>query len=195
MKRIGFVVALCLVLPPLSGCASKQKGISSEVYQDFKDAPDWFREDCNAYLKKGKDEIICGVGIFKGSRNIALAKSAAENRARTNIARALQTQIKAMFKDYQSTTTGGEEFGQAAADEQYVEDVSKQITDMTLSGTRLEKWWVSKSGVTYVLMVLDMENFGAQLSRMKDLNEQLRRQIIDRADKAFRELDRETDDI
>jgi len=39
--------------------------------------------------------------------NVALARSAAEGRARTELARSLQTRVKAMLKDYQAATQGG----------------------------------------------------------------------------------------
>ena len=51
--------------------------------------------------------------------------------------------VRSMLKDYQSTTTGGAEFGDSANDEQHVVDVSKQITDISLTGTEIRDTWVS----------------------------------------------------
>jgi hypothetical protein len=113
-------------------------------------------------------------------------------RGRTEIARTLQVQVKSMLKDYQSTTTGGEAFGQAANDEQHIEDVSKQITDTTLTGSELRKTWISNPGTLYVLMCVDLQKFKDALSNMSQLNEQVRAAVVERADKAFEALDKET---
>jgi predicted aminopeptidase len=94
-----------------------------------------------------------------------------------------------MLKDYQATTTGGDEYGLAAADEQYVEDVSRQITDMTLSGTALQDTWVAEDGTLFVLVALDVETFKDSLQNMTDLSETIRKAVQERADEAFRELD------
>jgi hypothetical protein len=97
-----------------------------------------------------------------------------------------------MLKDYQATTTGGEDFGTAAADEQHIVDVSKQITTMTLSGTqRVDSWW-SPNGTLYVLMKLDVDAFKDAVNGMKQLDEKVRKAVIERAEKAFKELDEAT---
>ena len=95
-----------------------------------------------------------------------------------------------MIKDYQATTGDMT----AVGDEQHIVDVSKQITNMTLSGTSLRDTWISDTGAYFALVVLDTESFGQALDGMKQLNEKVRKAIIERADKAFRELDKETQD-
>jgi hypothetical protein len=50
-----------------------------------------------------------------------------------------------MLNDYQATTTRGEEFATAAADEQHIEDVSKQISRM-LEGLEISRVEVSVTG-------------------------------------------------
>ena len=147
---------------------------------------------CTAFWgdKKGEKKI-CGVGSVGGTRNPSLARTAAMARARTEIARSLEVKVQAMLKDYQATTTGGQEFGTGAADEQHVVDVSKQITNTTLSGTELADSWVSANGTFYALVVWDADKFKDSVSQMKNLSESIRKAVIERADKAFEELDTE----
>ena len=158
---------------------------------EFAGAPDWVTKGCSAFWGEETPAKICGVGISGGSKNLALQKTSAQGRGRTEIARALDLRVKAMLKDYQATTTGGEEFGTASADEQHIVDVSKQITDIQLVGVEQQDMWVSNSGTVYVLMVYDASKFQQAVSEMDNLSEEIRRAVIDRADKSFRELDEE----
>ena len=96
-----------------------------------------------------------------------------------------------MLKDYQAAVQGGP--GNKLNNEQYVSDTSKDITDMTLSGTRLEDTWVSDSGTFYALMVLDVNAFRDQVKGMNQLDEQVRQAIVERAEKSFDELDSATE--
>ena len=159
---------------------------------EYDGAPEWVTRGCNAFW--GDDDVarVCGVGAMSGTRNVALARSAAMGRARSEIARSLQTRVRAMLKDYHSTTTGGDEFGIAAADEQAIDDVSKQITSMTLSGTTLQDTWISQNGTLYTLVALDVERFNESMDQMTTLSETIRQAVRQRASQAFRELDEET---
>lgn len=174
------------------GCASTTgpKAIDTLMGQEMDGAPDWVKgKGCSD--KKGK--AICGVGSIGGTRNVSLAREAAIERARVQIARTLDDKVTAMLKDYQATTTGGQEFGTSAADEQHVRDVSKTITDMTLSGTEFIDSWVSNTGTYYALVSLDVEKFKEMVNKIYTLSESVRKAVIERADKAFSELDSEID--
>lgn len=156
---------------------------------EFAGAPTWVIEGCHGFAGEPEPTKLCGVGSFKGSSNISLARTAAMARGRTEIARSLGVKVRSMLKDYQATTSGGAEFGEAASDEQHVVDVSKQITDISLTGTEIRDTWISNSGTYYTLMVLDVEQFEASVHGMKRLSESVRRAITERAEAAFAELD------
>ena len=191
-NKVKMLVSLGAVLALLAcgGAKEKPTPMKSAMAQEFEGAPAWVTKGCAAY--QGEKAAICGVGSVGGTRNPSLAMSAAEGRARTAIARSLQVKVKAMLKDYQATTTGGEDFGTAAADEQHIVDVSKQITNMTLSGTQRVDSWISPNGTLYVLMKLDVDAFKDAVSGMKQLDEKVRKAVIERAEKAFKELDEAT---
>jgi hypothetical protein len=95
-----------------------------------------------------------------------------------------------MLKDYQATTTGGGSFGKGASDDQYVVDVSRQVTQMTLSGTTVQATWVSPNNTLYALVVLDVDTFNDSISQMDDLSENIRVAVQERAEASFRELDK-----
>ncbi len=172
------------------GCASAPEKkptpkVQSTAQSDLAGAPDWIARGCAAYWADAPEKGVCGVGSASGSRNISLSISAAEGRGRTAIARSLGTQVQAMLKDYQATTTGGEEFGTAASDEQHIVDVSKQLTNGSLTGAERRDMWISPSGVIYALMVLDLEKFQGAVWKMKNLSESVRAHVADEAAKEF----------
>lgn len=186
--RVAFVAAALLVG---AACSSTPEPPGSLVANELANAPDWVRKGCGAFWDDDDDRPICGVGSVGGTRNAGLARSGALSRARTEIARTLQAQVETMLKDYQATTTGGQDFGAAAADDQHLVDVGRQVTDMTLTGTEMVDSWISESGTFYALVALDTERFKDAVSKMQNLSEGVRRAVIERADEAFRDLDRQ----
>jgi hypothetical protein len=161
---------------------------------DFNSAPAWVRQSCKSYWGDQGKGRVCAVGSMGGSRNVGLLRSGAAGRARTEIARSLQTKVAALLKDYQRTVTGGENFGKAASDEQLVQDTSKQLTDMTLSGTeQVDSWIGPKSGTMYVLVQLNTEAFGEAVSKMKELDAKTREYVVRNSNKAFDDLQSELD--
>jgi hypothetical protein len=152
-------------------------------------APAWVTAP-TSYRKDVDDmRVVCGEGAIGGTRNMSMAQTAAAARARTELARTLETKVTAMVKDYQATTTGGEQFGTAANDEQHVQDASKQITQATLSGTEVNETWISKRSTLHALVCLNVERFKGIVSGMSQLNEQIRAAVVERAEKAWDELD------
>jgi hypothetical protein len=122
--------------------------------------------------------------------SVSLARSAAEGRARTELARTLQVRVKSILKDYQSATQGGPD--NQTWSEQYIEDTSKQITDVTLSGSRVEDTFVSDTGTFWALVVLDESSFKDSVQQAEGLDDKVRSAIVERAEQAFAGVDAAT---
>ncbi|MCP4037788.1 MAG: hypothetical protein GY733_12680, partial [bacterium] len=190
VHRIFLATGLAVSLVAF-GCASSGTDPRDAMPHEFAGAPDWVVEGCKSYVGDPDATKLCGVGSFKGSSNISLARTAAMARGRTEIARSLGVKVRSMLKDYQATTAGGGELGELANDEQHVVDVSKQITDISLTGTEIQDTWISNSGTYYTLMVLDVDRFEESVSGMRRLSETVRQAITERAEAAFTDLDDE----
>ena len=177
----------------LSACSStREKAVTppaEHMPTAFAGAPDCVAKGGAAYPGDDGNAYPCGVGSAGGPNNPSMMRKAAVARARTEIARTLGVKVQSMLKDYQATTTGGEEFGTAAADEQHIVDVSKQITNFSLSGTEHRDTWISNSGTWYALVVLDVEKFEDSVGKMNNLSENIRKAVQERAEAAFDELD------
>jgi hypothetical protein len=184
---LGTVVLGCLAAM-LVGCSGATHHTGEGFSEIMKEAPPWARKGCAAFSGE-KKKWICGVGSMSGTNNLSLCRSMGMARGRTEIARELSLRVKAMIKDYQRTVTGGGAMGKAADDEQYAVDVAKQITDVSLPGTRLEDSWVSDKGDCFALVVLDTEGFTGALQAAAGLDTAVKDYVIKNAEKAFAELD------
>jgi hypothetical protein len=176
-------VLLCALA--LLACADTPGGRGARSADPLAGAPGWVRQGCGALERD--QPMLCGVGSMGSSRNLTLARSTAIGRARTELARAMQVRVEAMLKDYQSTTTGGAEFGEAASDEHHLVDVSRQITRVSLSGSELVETWSGPDGTIHALVVMDADQFKASVARMNTLSPALREAVQERAPSAFAE--------
>lgn len=189
----GLFAMAASVMVCLGCAATKPKSPATVMHEELAGAPCWVTKGAGCYFKEpDRAKYVCGVGSVGGTRNVGLAREAALGRARTEIARSLAVRVTSMLKDYQATTTGGAEFGTSSADEQHIVDVAKQITDMTISGTEIVDSWTSSSGTYYALCRLNVDGFKDAVRRMTSLSESVRQAVVERADKAFEELDRAT---
>jgi hypothetical protein len=93
------------------------------------------------------EDAIWGIGSAKQSSD-NLSQTAAEARARTSVARQLNTKVTAMFTDY--TRDAGTLGSQTALSLQ--EDVSRQITSMQLNGARPIQRWQAPDGTWWYLV-------------------------------------------
>ncbi len=176
------------------GCGGTQaKAPASVMANEYDGAPCWVPTEGYCLKKQsGNEKCVFGVGIVEGTRNTSLARDAALGRARTKIAGTLNTLVVGIVKEYAASASGGEEFGQAASDEQYLESVAKQIvTPLNLTGAEMVDSWISNSGKYYVLARLDVAEFKGIVGSMSQLSEKVRAAVTERADKAFADLDKE----
>lgn len=184
--RLGILAVLTCV-----ACGGGQQQTKTSPAGEMDGAPEWVLTGCGAF--GGEKMPVCGVGIFSGTRNFALARDGAVARARTDLAKNIDITVKALYKDYAATTTGGSDFGNAANDEQHVEQVSKQITNMRLAGTVVAMVWHSKSAQTWAALVkFDPGSLAEELGQITDLNEKVRQAVVKRAEQAHKELDKLT---
>ncbi len=153
-------------------------------------APDWVLRGCAAPSARGTAPSLCGVGSMGLARNVTRARMTAVVRARTEIARSLETRLRAILEDYHTTPAGGAKAGSNSANELGIVDVSRQITEMSLPGTRLEQVWISPANTVFALVILDLARFKQSLSRMTNLPEPIRQAVEQRSAAAFGETER-----
>jgi type IV pilus biogenesis protein CpaD/CtpE len=91
------------------------------------------------------EDALWGIGAAKQS-SLQMSRTTAEARARTSVARQLNTKVDAMFTDYMRDA--GTVDNQTALSLQ--EDVSRQITSMQLNGARPTQQWQAPDGTFWI---------------------------------------------
>lgn len=145
---------------------------------------EFMQEKANAITEAGG---LAAVGIAR-SKSVATAKTRAIAQGRTEIARALDTKIKSLLKDFT------EEIGEASESEynSLFSSATKQVTSQNLKGSVAKDIkFDTKDGVTtgYALMVLDPKVLADAFEAQVNTNRQQYTRF--RASKAFGELDKE----
>jgi hypothetical protein len=145
LKKILFLVVLLVGGLLLVSCMSSPPPI---------DIPDWYMNPPRA------DDSIFGVGSARLS-TLDKSRTMAVARARTDIGFQVETSLKAAIRDY--AQEAGVDMGKQAVD--FIETVSKQIAEVTLSGVKIEKVAVGMDGTVYA-----MASFG--VNKLKKVSEE-----------------------
>lgn len=169
-------VAVCTIMLALfAGCASRQ--------------PKWIVKGSGAF-PEGEQKAFYGVGSIQGVTNPSLARAAADNRGRAEIAKILETYTAAMMLDYASATAGNDM--QRSTQEQHIERTVKTVTKQTVSGVEIiDRWIDDDNGIMYALARLKLSAFKANVERVQELRADVRDYIRENADKAFEALAKE----
>jgi hypothetical protein len=137
MKKIGLIVLALSLCFMAAACKSAPDAGNTA------DLPPWINEF-------PPSDVLWGIGTAKQSSE-SMSMTTAEARARTAVARQLETKVQAMFTDY--NLDAGNVRNQANASMQ--EDVSRQITNIDLSGAVPKQRWKAKDGTWWYLVELN----------------------------------------
>jgi hypothetical protein len=73
-----------------------------------------------------------------------------------------------------------------------VEEISQNITEMTLVGVQVYDTYLSPDGGVWVMVFMDFDSFRHQVQSLNQYEEGMRKEIVGRAEDLFRELDTAT---
>ncbi|MCP9446433.1 MAG: LPP20 family lipoprotein [Nitrospira sp.] len=151
--------------------------------------PKWVERGSGAFNEKDR-KAFYGVGSVVGVKNEPLAWDTAENRARAEIAKTVQTYTAYLMRDYAASTTAGD--FTRNTEEQNVERAVKTVATVTLSGVRpVDRYKDEKTNTYYVLAKLSLEDMKNNLERAKELNAEVRDFVRKNADRLFDRLEKE----
>ena len=146
MKKILITTSLVFGLLGLTGCANNSKPTPdfNKCMIDGAKAPNWVCND-GANMEGG----IFAVGSAeKSPMGITFQRTEATSAARDALARQIQVKVKNMFKQFQATTGIGKD--QTA--DKATQNVSKQVAQATLEGSKVINRWMSPKGTLFVLV-------------------------------------------
>jgi len=178
-------VLLAAALLLMSGCASAPAKL------DEPEMPQWVYKGSGAF-EEDSGKVFYGVGIASGISNKALLFSTADNRARAEVAKTLETYVAVLAKDYMASTTAGDM--SASSEEQHVEQALKTFSKTTLHGaTIIDHWQDPDDKTMYSLCKLDLLAFKETLDDYKELDSKVRDYVRDNAEKMHEELEKMED--
>ena len=189
-----------LTLPVPRGRLRKSRAFSVLIFSALalilaacSGTPKWVSKG-GGYMSEKDHKAFYGVGAVTGIRNEPLAKETADNRARADLAKYIDTYTAYLMRDYAASTTAGD--FTKSSEEQNVERAVKTFVSAHLSGVQVVDRWErdEKSGkITYALAKMDLASFKESVSQMKDLNEAARDFVRKNAERAFDRLQQEED--
>lgn len=149
-------------------------------------APAWV-EKGNGAFNDGGQGIFYGVGITQGIRNRALAVVAADDRARAEIAKVMNSYIAVLTRDYMASTAAG---GMGSSgEEQRVSQTLSNFAKLTLHGAVIvDHWRDSSDGTLFSLCRLDMDAVRRTLADAERLDLGLRDFVRDRGEASFNKM-------
>lgn len=153
MKRALTLVMIILSVMLVFSCASKSTG-KKVVGAEGVTRPDWVRQ-----LGKKEKGLHFEVGYGKMS-NYATSLKKAEADARNKIAFWVQTDVNTVLKTY--TQDAG--IGDQRELIEYMEEISKQTAQVSISGAAIEDSWEDEDGGVYVLMSYDIDQAAENLA-------------------------------
>jgi hypothetical protein len=185
MKGIGIKILSVLLgigILFFVGCAGKEPAPPPA-------GPAWVNKGSGAFdVDKGK--VFYGVGVASGIRNRSLLISTADNRARAEVAKILETYVAVLSKDYMASTTAGDM--SASSEEQHVEQALKTFSKTTLHGARIiDHWKDPADGSLFALCELDLLAFKSALDDYKELDAKVRDYVRQNAEKLHQKLEEE----
>lgn len=181
-----FIISLTMIAFLAVGCSS---GPPERITLEKADAPDWVVKGGRA-KEDSNGKAFYGVGSASGIKNFSLQRTAADDRARNDIAKVFEFYTKSLTKDYQASTTSGD--FSASSEEQNVESAIKTVTSATLSGVQIiDHWEHPYRNEMFSLARLDLEKFKENLDQYKELSEAVRKAVKQRADKLHEEMEAE----
>ena len=184
LSASGKSVLLCAVaVAALAGCAGPTVVQKPLVAQ----APEWVNKGSGAFKDATGGDIFYGVGMASGIKNRALAVTAADDRARAEVAKVMNTYVAALTKSYMASTTAGDM--SKSSEEQHVESTMKTFAQFTLHGAVIIDHYKDDSdGTLFSLCRLDLQAVKKSLDNAKELDSKVRDYVRTNAEKAFDDL-------
>ncbi|HIK57669.1 MAG: LPP20 family lipoprotein [Nitrospinaceae bacterium] len=174
------------ILTFLGGCETLPE---NRITLQDTNPPEWVLKGGGAY-KDSEGKAFYGVGSATGIKNFSLQRTAADDRARNNLAKVFEFWTKSLTKDYSAHTTSGD--FTTSSEEQNIELAIKTVTSATLTGVMIiDHWEHPHRNELFSLARLNLEKFKENLDHHEELSKEIREAVKDRADKLHEELERE----
>jgi len=180
-----FIVSL-LIVGLVFGCTSmpEQTRVIVGDYQP----PDWVNKGSGAFKDGNDNKVFYGVGLADGMKNLSLQRTTADDRAIANLATQMNAVVKRLKKDYESITAAGKD----STERENVDNAMKVLVNETVSGSKIiDHWEHPGKNVLYSLVRVELTKLQKQIDSHKELSDESRDAIKERAEKLHGEMEKE----
>jgi hypothetical protein len=183
--KVLCVVVMLVGLVSFSGCGTPEQGRASG-------APGWVSRGSGEF-PGDRGRALYAVGMAGYDPNPRMQDLVAKNTGRTEMARQMETYVANLIKDFMQSH---KDFADpsSASSIQFVQSVSKSVTEATLRGSKMvDSWRDPESKTLYVLMRMDLKDMMAdvQSTAQKKAREQQANLFKAKTDEALKALDAE----
>lgn len=152
MKTKIILSLTCAIALMMSGCSTNEPTLTAQqIKNEFTDAPKWVLNTTEEQGLSASGSALVG----KGGMQFAITE--AEANARVQMARQIEVKVSALLKTFTQQT--GVSDGQTV--DKVISDVSKQLTQQDVVGSKRKDMWISPSGELWVLMIATHETINA----------------------------------
>ena len=176
-----------------SGCTSTPEKITDELEEEKRkivseyQPPDWVNKGSGAF-KDTDEKVFYGVGLADGMQNLSLQRTTADDRAIASLATQIRSVITRLRKDYESITAAGKD----TTERENVEVAMKTLVNQTVSGAKIiDHWEHPGKNVLYALARVKLNTLQKQIETRKELSDESRDIIKDKAEKLHEEMAKE----
>lgn len=136
----------------IAGCGGKTASVHEDSFMadEFRDAPGWVLT-AGGEMEGG----LAAVGSAKiGPAGVGFARAEAMALARDELARQIDVKVQNMVKNFTQQIGVGD--GQTV--DRVAMQVSRQVTQQSISGSRQQESWISPSSTLYIMAAVDPES-------------------------------------
>ena len=150
----------------------------------------------SGYFSGEAGPAFFGVGVVSGIRNMALARTTADNRARAEAAKLFEAYTVALVGAYATANSAGAPLGDSNAgatngQDLHVETILKVFTAATLNAIQIVDHWLHPGdGGLYALARLDLQAFVENLDKMTQLTAEVRDYVRNTAVSQYGQFER-----
>ncbi|MCL2293676.1 MAG: LPP20 family lipoprotein [Spirochaetes bacterium] len=148
LRNLSTILVIMVLALFVISCRSQQPTVQQQI--ETGDIPAFFLTPLVA------DDAFFGVGVGEPELGaLSTRRTMALSRARADIARQVETQIRSAITDYAQVSGAGNN-PQALA---FIETITREITDTALRGATQRDAHVSADGTVYVLVEYRLDRF------------------------------------
>lgn len=154
--------------------------------------PSWVSKGGAAFSEKDQAKYYYAIGVAEPNANTAMQLKMAETGARVQLASNMNSYVANMVKDFMQTHKDYCD-PDSASSIQFVQSISRSITDADIIGAQQVDSYKNDKGVLYVLYRLDRAEATAKANKtiMAKAREQQANLFKAKAEEALKELDAE----